>query len=285
MISIFDYTNYRQYLTDYYNWAKQHVPGFSHRAFLVKAGMSGPNYLKKVMEGQHNLTENSITKFALALDLNESEANYFSILVQFNQSKTLSEKDKCFAELLRLKGPYSKKRIEHDQYDYYRDWYNIAVRETLSYFHYQENPDDLARTISPAISESQVKNSLALLERLGLIEKRSDGSYFQTSRALATGSDIQSLLVQKFHQSMAKLAEEAVDRYSSDVRNFTSVTMSASQENYFQVVKIVAELRKKVVERISEETQPDLTYYLNLELFPLSRVVQSGQHSPEEEEQ
>ena len=81
MKSIYDYTNYRAYLTDYYNWAKQHLRSFSHRAFLEKAGMSGPNYLKRVMEGVHKLTDNSIPKFCKALDLSESEANYFKHLV------------------------------------------------------------------------------------------------------------------------------------------------------------------------------------------------------------
>ncbi len=103
MNPIFDYTNYRKYLHDYYKWAKVNVRGFSHRAFLAKAGMSGPNYLKRVMEGVHNLTENSIPKFATAMDLSETEATYFKYLVFFNQGKTLDEKDKYF-EILMTKG-------------------------------------------------------------------------------------------------------------------------------------------------------------------------------------
>src|SRR3954469_15509359 len=101
--SVFDYTDYRKYLRDYYDWAKENKKGFSHRAFMAKTGMSGPNYFKRVMDGVHDLTDNSIPKFAAALDLADSEANYFRHLVYFNQAKTLEDKDRHFGELMQLK--------------------------------------------------------------------------------------------------------------------------------------------------------------------------------------
>ena len=73
--SIFDYTDYRKYLLDYYAWAKANKRGFSHRAFMAKTGMSGPNYFKRVMEGVHDLTEHSIPKFSQALELSGAEAD------------------------------------------------------------------------------------------------------------------------------------------------------------------------------------------------------------------
>src|SRR3954465_13106998 len=100
--SIFDYTDYRRYLREYYAWAKTNKRGFSHRAFMAKAEMSGPNYFKRVMEGVHNLTENSIPKFAAALELTDSEGEYFKHLVYFNQARTLEEKDKFFGVLMDL---------------------------------------------------------------------------------------------------------------------------------------------------------------------------------------
>ena len=34
--SVFDYTDYRRYLREYYAWAKENERGFSHRAFMAK---------------------------------------------------------------------------------------------------------------------------------------------------------------------------------------------------------------------------------------------------------
>src|SRR3954468_13150182 len=110
--SVFAYTDYRRYLREYYAWAKTHQRGFSHRAFMAKTGMSGPNYFKRVMEGAHNLTENSIPKFSAALGLTEPEAEYFKNLVYFNQAGTLEDKDKYFGILMQLKSPHSQYMLE-----------------------------------------------------------------------------------------------------------------------------------------------------------------------------
>ena len=40
MRPIFEYSDYRQFLRDYYAWAKENKRGFSHRSFLSKAGMA-----------------------------------------------------------------------------------------------------------------------------------------------------------------------------------------------------------------------------------------------------
>ncbi|MBF0432853.1 MAG: TIGR02147 family protein [Fibrobacteria bacterium] len=271
MKSIFDYTNYRKYLQDYYSWAKINVRGFSHRAFLKKAGMSGPNYLKRVMEGVHKLTDNSIPKFAKALSLSESETVYFQYLVYFNQAKTLADKDKYFEVLMDLKGPYAQYKLDRGQYDYYKEWYNIAIREILSYFPYKNNPDTLGKEIAPPVSPRKVKKSIELLEGLGLIEKRSDGSYAQTNRAISTGPDFRSLLVSKFHISMAKLAAEAITRFKKEDRYFSSVSMSLSRESFEMVIRLIREFRKTVIERVSQETDPDRVCHLNMQLFPMTK--------------
>jgi len=269
---IFDYTNYRKYLQDYYKWAKVHIRSFSHRAFLAKAGMSGPNYLKRVMEGVHNLTENSIPKFATAMDLSETEATYFKYLVFFNQAKTLEEKDKYFEILMELKSPHTQHVLEKSQYNYYKDWYNIAIREILSYFPFKGNPAELGKEIAPPVSPKKVKKALELLEQLKLIEPRAGGSYLLTSRAITTGPEVRSLLIPKFHLTMAKLAEEAVTRFKKEQRYFSSVSMSITEKGYKALIAMIRDFRKQVVERVSEDVDPDRAYHLNLQLFPMSKL-------------
>ena len=44
--------------------------------------------LKLIMEGERNLTEESIEKFVKGLRLKKTEAEYFRILVRFNQTKS-----------------------------------------------------------------------------------------------------------------------------------------------------------------------------------------------------
>ena len=63
-VDVFRYRDYRQYLRDVYGARKQSEYGFSYRAFARKAGLSAPNYLKLVADGQRKLTPEMATRFA-----------------------------------------------------------------------------------------------------------------------------------------------------------------------------------------------------------------------------
>ena len=268
--SVFEYTDYRQYLTEYYAWAKENVRGFSHRSFMGKTGMSGPNYFKRVMEGVHDLTEKSIPKFSLALSLTETEGTYFKHLVFFNQAKTLVEKDQHFQILMALKTPHQQVVLEKAQYEYYKDWYNVAIREMLSFFEYRDHPQEMAKLLSPPVSPKRIKKAIELLETLGLVEKASDGRVKTTSQFVLGNPEVQSLLIPKFHQTMARLAEEAITRFPKTERHFSSSTVSMSEKSYQAVTEIIQNTRKEILRTIGQEPEPNRVYHLNMQLFPLT---------------
>ena len=268
--SVFAYTDYRRYLREYYAWAKAHQRGFSHRAFMAKTGMSGPNYFKRVMEGAHNLTGNSIPKFASALGLSEPEAEYFRSLVYFNQAETLEDKDKYFGILMELKSPHSQYLLEKAQYDYYRDWYNIAIREMLSFFKYDGNAAEMGKRLAPPVPPKQVKQAIALLEGLGLVAQGEDGVYRATAKFILTDPDVQSLLIPKFHQAMTRMAGEAITRFPKEERYFSSSTVSLSEATYRDIIELIRATRKEVLRKVGEDAEPDRVYHLNMQLFPLT---------------
>ncbi len=270
MKPVFEYTDYRKYLRDFYDWAKAHKRGFSHRAFMQAAGLSGPNYFKRVMEGVHNLTDFSIPKFAGALGLGSVEAEYFRHLVYFNQAETLDEKDRQFEKLMELKAPHAHHLLEKAQYDYYRDWFNVAIREMLAFFDYRGDAAELGKALTPPVPPKKVRGALALLEELKLIEKKSDGGYKPTAAFVLTGPDISSLLIPKFHQAMAGLAQEAITRHPKEERYFSGTTVSISEQAYLDIIEIIRACRKQILGRVEKEDSPERVYHLNMQLFPLT---------------
>jgi uncharacterized protein (TIGR02147 family) len=87
MKSVFQYRDYRQFLCDFYHYKKLTNPYYSYRLFSMKAGFRAPNLLKLVMDGQRNLTRDSVEKFSRALKLTDAEAAYFYDLVYHNQGQ------------------------------------------------------------------------------------------------------------------------------------------------------------------------------------------------------
>jgi hypothetical protein len=102
-LNIFEYSDYRKYLADYYKLRKQQSAKFSYRFFAMKAGFSSASYLKLVIDGKRNLTECSQEKFSNAIGLNEKESEYFTALIGLSQSLTEREKMKFFKQCELLK--------------------------------------------------------------------------------------------------------------------------------------------------------------------------------------
>jgi uncharacterized protein (TIGR02147 family) len=269
MPSIFDYTDYRRFLHDYYAWAKQNKRGFSHRSFLSNAGMSGPTYLKRVMEGLHDLTKTSTQKFSKALELSHIEGEYFESLVGFNQATTPAEKDQHFKRLMELRPARSQTTLERTQYDYYQNWYNIAIREMLAFLPYKNNAGEFSRRLTPAVPPGKVKKAVELLQSLGLLTQTPEG--LRASKALLkTDPSMDSLFLPRFHQSMAKLAVEALERFHKTERYFSGTTVSISAEVYEVLVEKIRALRRDILEHVQADPSPDRVYHLNMQLFPLT---------------
>lgn len=268
--SVFDYTDYRKYLYDYYAWAKRNKTGFSHRAFLTKAGMSGPTYLKRVMEGLHDLTKNSLPKFAKALELSAPEASYFEALVGFNQATTPDGKDTHFRRLMELAPARSHTTLERGQYDYYRDWYNVAIRELLAIMPWRDNPTEFSRQLIPAVPPGKVKKAVELLQSLGLMVHVPGEGMRAAKALLKTDPSMESLLLPQFHQSMAKLGMEALNRFPRHERYFSGTTISVSRDTYEVVVEKIRALRRDILEHVQADPSPERVYHLNMQLFPLT---------------
>ena len=86
MVRIFDYTDYRQYLADYYDHRKTESPGFSYTVLARKAGFKNKGFLHNVIHGHKNLSKTSVVKLSQALEHTRTQAEYFENLVFFNQA-------------------------------------------------------------------------------------------------------------------------------------------------------------------------------------------------------
>ena len=98
--NVFEYTDYRKFLKDYYEDNKGKKPYFSYRYLSKKAGINASAFFKYVIEGKRGLTKTSIMKTVQAVGFSEDEAQYFENLVYFNQARTLKEKDAFFKNLM-----------------------------------------------------------------------------------------------------------------------------------------------------------------------------------------
>jgi uncharacterized protein (TIGR02147 family) len=67
MINVFAYTDYRKFLSDYYNEQKKLSPAFSYKNFSNKAGFPNKGFIYNVICGRKNLAKSSVVRVCKAM--------------------------------------------------------------------------------------------------------------------------------------------------------------------------------------------------------------------------
>jgi uncharacterized protein (TIGR02147 family) len=274
--NLLTYSDYRQYLRDYYEINKAANPDFSFRYLSQRAGVNSSAYFKYVIEGKRNLTKGSLLKTCIALNLKDRDAEYFENLVFFNQAKTLREKNIYFERLTKLKGLFDTRRVRQDQYAFYSEWYHSAVREMLGCIRFKGDYDDLAARMVPSITAKQARDSVALLLRLGLVRKDAQGIWQPTDPVLTTDGQVTAKDVSDFQLRMLLLASEAFGRFTAEERLMSSTTFSISAKALDLFKRKIRVLKSELLELARLDDEADRVFQLNLNLFPLTVAGSEG---------
>jgi uncharacterized protein (TIGR02147 family) len=145
------------------------------------------------------------------------------------------------------------------------------IRSLLDIHEFTDDYKWLAKMLSPGITPLQAKKSIQLLERLGLIEKRKNGTYTVTQKSLTTGQEVRSLAVQNFHTACTDLAKRAIAEIPSEIRNITGLTMGISDKTYEKVCEEIQKFQAKLIELAETDEEPERVYQLNFALFPTTQ--------------
>ncbi len=87
MKAVFEYSDFRRYLCDYYlQRKKSSSSGYSYERFAQDAGFQSPNFFQLVIDGKRNLTLETLHQTADALGFEGMERDYFEALVGENQT-------------------------------------------------------------------------------------------------------------------------------------------------------------------------------------------------------
>lgn len=273
MRAFFSYLDYRSLLQDRFAQLKKNQRGVTHRSLAAKAGFTSPNFLKLVMDGQRNLSSQSLPKVGEAFGLTAKELEFFSLLVTFNQAKTIEEKDAAYDRMKALRRDLPLKRVEHSQFEYFENWYVVAIRELAALPDFSEDPKWIRSRLQGKVSLPQIRKATRLLERLGFLKRSSRGTLKPSEGTLTTGDEVASLGIYRYHQGMLKKAEEALHKTPPDFRDHSAITFSVSEKKFREIKKRIQEFRKEILSFADDDGKADTVYQMNVQLFNLSELV------------
>ena len=275
MINVFNYSDFRKFLADFYTEKKASIPSFSYQNFSRQAGFSSKSFIFNIIKGKKNLSPASIVALSEAMRLTKTEAAYFEKLVSMGQADTFKERTFFYDQLDSVRPQNAEasnaKKLRQDQFELCSKWYHVVVRSLIDLFPFKDDYQRLSAMVRPPITVLQAKNSVRLLHRLGLIEKGKNGIYKVTNNMLTTGPEIASLAAQQFHLQAMELAMRALKEMPKEERNIYGLTLGISKKAFEEVQKIMVESQYKILQVAEKDKDSDIVYQLNVQIFPVSK--------------
>ena len=270
MKDVLEYTDYRQYIADYYADRKAKT-AFSWQEFAKTAGFSSPVYLKYVSEGRFNLSAEAAVRTAQAMHLTDYEREFCVEMVKFDHAKNDDEKREAFSKMVSIAESRQAKIVDGESFRFFEDWKNPVLRE-LAPAMPGAKPLAMARACRPEVSAAEVSESLSFLVKANLLQKDKDGNYAQTDKVVTTGPmEFTPLAVRGLHRQMGEFAIDAIENVPQDERHFSGLTLGITREAYEKIVQRIAEFRKDIIAIATSEAATEEVYRLNVQFFPMTK--------------
>jgi len=269
---VLQYTNYRVYLRDYYEFKKKTTAAFSLRYFAEKAGLSSHAHLKLAIDGKRNITKNTATKLIHGLGLENQRAAYFESLVFFNQATTDEDKKVYYAQLVKASPRSKLHKMDKAQLRIFKEWHHSAILEMVGLKDFRPIPDMIAKRLRGLITPAQATESLNLLLELGLLVKTANG-YRQSNPLITTDDEVQDVVVKMYHNQMLALSGKMLNDLPGTERDVSALTFGIKRSDFVNLKKHLQLMRKELLDFSAKAGEAEDVVQINIQLFPLTRGV------------
>lgn len=268
---IYDHLDYREYLRAHVQWKRESSRSVSLRQIAGKIGVDH-SLLTKILQSTRHLTPANVPGVCNWLKLDEARCTYFDEMLAYARARNDESVRRHFERLLELR-PVEKRRLEAAHYEYFQSWHHVAVRSLLDWYEfYGADWTALGSMLVPAITGIQARESVELLQRLGLVIRDATGRFRPSSTHLSTGERWHSAAVRTFQRETIRLSEGAVDRIARERRDVSTLTIALASSCLDEIREVLKEARARIVkiaDRLPSE-ESDAVYQLNMQWFPVT---------------
>ena len=227
---LLEYLDYRQYLSDWMAFQKKQRTGFSLRAFTLRVDLASASFLSAVLKGKKNLGEDVRLRIASAIGLTGEDDAYFHWLVQFNQARSMENKNYCFRQLQKFRSSRAR-MVGEGQYRFYSKWYYAAVWNYFGLGKREQSSVAIASQLIPAITAAQVEEAIQVLLECGLLRKMANG-YATCETHWTTPPEVSSLAIKNHIQELGRLSGELLEVVPPADRQYNTLMFQVSEQGF-----------------------------------------------------
>lgn len=274
-----DYMDYRQFLKDFYAYKKHQsrtqIRPYNYQVFSAAANIKSPNYLKMIIEGRRNLSDDMILKFAKALSLDKTQTEDFRLLVNFTQSPDPAERNVFLKQLSEYRVGQKLKSGEIDKktWDKIPNWVAWIIYAMVDQQGVKFDTKSIRTLLRAKATEDEIELAIQSLIASGEIVKDPETGELKKAFNLEQPEEIPVALVRKLQAQLMYLGLESLYQDSPTEREFGTLTLSLNKEEFEEIRFKLRQMRKALhkdnaIARSSKKG--DRVYQLNLQLFPVT---------------
>lgn len=289
-----DYLNYRDFLRAFYLYKREitkgHLRRYNYSYFSAAANIRSPNYLRLVIEGQRNLSEEMAYRFARAMQLNKESTDEFVLLVLYNQETDPSLRNQYLKNLsdFRLQKSLKQGTIDKKTHERIPTWIGWILFALLDQDGAQFNISQLKQLLRNKASETEIQNALNKLLESGQMVADADTGEIKKGKSLIDNpEDIPVALIRRLQTQLMCLGLESLFQDCPTEREFGTLTLSLTKKEFedlrFQLRKFRKQIHKdNSIQRL--QNKGERVYQLNLQLYPVTDKSQTVKDLTVEEE-
>ena len=274
------FLHYREYLTGVYGYLKERIRPYSWIRFAEDFGFGANNSLRLIAKGQRPLTAKAAEKFGQAMGFAGSELKYWRELIRFNNARLAGDREQSLRRMLKIKGRLLPDALDESRLQYFSEWYHPVIRELASTPDFRMDPEWIQDRLVFPLRLEEIKKSMELLTRLGLIHySGKPGRWISSSEQIDTGPDARGIAFIGYHQKMIELAKESISRVEKRQRELSGSTLCLSDAKVGELKKKIRELVRTAMAMEEEDGEERRTVVqFNIQLFPHTVEEKEGRY-------
>ena len=273
--------DYRLFLGDFYHYkkalTKTSIRPYSYAIFSAAADIKSPNYLKMIIEGKRNLSNDMIAKFAKACALNKAQSDEFKLLVLFNQAEDPADRNYALKRLSEYRVEQKLKLGEFDRkvFEKVPNWIGWIIFAMVDQIGVEFETAKLKEMLRGKASETEINHALEGLIKSGELMRDEATGKISKGQSNEAPDEIPTALVRKLQMQLMYLGLESLYQDAATEREFGSLTLAMTEKEFEELKFKLRQFRKTLnkdnsIARMA--SKGDRVYQLNLQLFPVSNA-------------
>jgi uncharacterized protein (TIGR02147 family) len=274
-VDIYEHDDFRKVLSQLWEARIARNRRYSTRAFARDAGFTNPGFLGDVIKGRRKLSAAALEKMIVGFGLKPKEADYFRLLVRFGQTRSLSEREESYRQILFRRNRSSFTRMNPVHARYYQDHRYPLLRAALQCVPYKGDASVLGAFLDPPIPAHLAQKMIQDLVDWGLVVQGKEGAH-QVVDTFVEPPPHLGELVRQLNRTWIEQAGESIARFPASRRHVSTILLTVSEETQEKVRERIESFREDIFRLLKDDQSPDRVMQLSMQFFPRSRPRAAG---------